>query len=392
MSDPDFSRGPLAGLVVVELAGMGPAPFAAMTLAQLGADVVIVDRPGGTAAQGALEWLNRGKRSVALDLKQPRGVAALLDLVADADVLVEGFRPGVVERLGIGPDACWRRNPRLVFARMTGWGQTGPWAHAAGHDIDYISITGALHAIGPAGGPPQIPLNLLGDFAGGSMYLLTGILAAVRQADRTGRGQIVDAAIVDGTAHLLTMVHALMASGIWTDRRGVNLLDGGAPFYAVYETADGHHMSVGALEPAFYAEFLRLLGLDEDVAGQYDTTRWPQLRQRIAERFAARTRADWSAVFDGTDACVAPVLSLTEAAAHPHLRARGTLVETDGLVQAAPAPRFSATSDWKPTLPSSGTSERGPHAEGDQDRTADPVERETRPGGGEPASAASDDL
>jgi alpha-methylacyl-CoA racemase len=341
MTDP-YAQGPLAGLKVIELAGIGPGPFAAMTLADLGADVIRVDRPGGSGPGApAINLINRGKRSVILDLKRPPAIDALLTLVASADVLIEGYRPGVTERLGVGPDACWARNPRLVYGRMTGWGQSGPLAHAAGHDIDYISLTGALHAIGEAGGPPQIPINLLGDFGGGSTYLVIGILAALREADRTGRGQVVDAAIVDGAAHLLTAVHALLAGGRWTDERGVNLLDGGAPYYSVYATADGRHMSVGAIEPKFYAELLRLLDLDEDPALQNDREHWPALRKRLAATFAARPMAEWTRLFDGTDACVAPVLSLREAPTHPHISDRGTLAEVDGVLQPAPAPRFS---------------------------------------------------
>jgi alpha-methylacyl-CoA racemase len=333
--------GPLTGLTVIELAGIGPGPFAAMMLADLGADVIRVDRPGGGARDPRTDLLNRGKRSVLLDLKRPAAVQAVLALAGSAGALIEGYRPGVAERLGIGPEDCWAVNPKLVYGRMTGWGQSGPLSRAAGHDIGYISLTGALHAIGEQGGPPQIPINLLGDFGGGSTYLVIGILAALREADRTGRGQVVDAAIVDGAAHLLTMVHALLAGGGWTDERGSNLLDGGAPFYSVYATADGRHMAVGALEGKFYAELLRLLELDEDPARQLDRAHWLELRERLAAAFATRTQAEWTTVFDGTDACVAPVLSLREAPAHPHVAARGTLVEADGVLQPAPAPRFS---------------------------------------------------
>ena len=335
--------GPLAGLTVIELAGIGPGPFAAMMLADLGADVIRVDRPGGAAGTPAADLLNRGKRSVVLDLKRPAATEAVLALAASADVLIEGYRPGVAERLGVGPDDCWARNPKLVYGRMTGWGQTGPLAQAAGHDIGYISLTGALHAIGAQGGPPQIPLNLLGDFGGGSAYLVIGVLAALREAERTGRGQVVDAAIVDGAAHLLTMVYAMLGDGHWTDERGTNLLDGGAPFYSVYATADGRHMSVGALEPKFYAELLRLLGLDEEPARQHDRARWPALRERLAAAFATRTQAEWTDLFDGTDACVAPVLSLREAPAHPHNVARKTFIEIDGIAQPGTAPRFERT-------------------------------------------------
>jgi alpha-methylacyl-CoA racemase len=334
------STGPLAGLRVIELAGIGPAPFCAMLLADLGADVVRIDRPGGTSVAGAAggDLLNRNKRSVVVDLKNPEGPEVVLRMAEKADVLIEGLRPGVTERLGIGPDECLARNPRLVYGRMTGWGQDGPLAQSAGHDIAYIGITGVLHAIGRADGPPQVPLNLVGDFGGGAMYLAVGILAALR----SGQGQVVDAAIVDGTAHLATMIYGMVGAGGWRPQRGVNLLDTGAPFYDVYETSDGEHMAVGPLEPQFYKEFVGLLGLT-DLPAQLDVARWPELRKRFSEVFATRTRREWTEVFEGTDACVGPVLSLTEAHEHPHIKARGTLVAQDGLVQPAPAPRFSVT-------------------------------------------------
>ncbi|KUL48363.1 carnitine dehydratase [Streptomyces sp. NRRL F-4489] len=338
--------GPLAGVRVVELAGIGPGPFAAMLLADLGADVVRVDRPGGAGLgiDPARDVTNRNKRSVVVDLKRPEGVEQVLALAGRADVLIEGYRPGVAERLGVGPGACLARNPRLVYGRMTGWGQQGPLAHTAGHDIGYIALTGALGMIGPPDGPPAVPANLLGDYAGGSLYLVIGVLAALRHA-RTegGAGQVVDAAIVDGTAHLTAMIHGMLAAGGWQDRRGANLLDGGAPFYGVYETADGGYMAVGALEPRFYAEFVRLLGLGDDAPGRDDLAAWDELRAAIAARFRTRTRQEWTAVFQDSDACVAPVLSLREAPAHPHLSARGTFTEHAGLTQPAPAPRFSAT-------------------------------------------------
>lgn len=339
------SRGPLAGLRVVEIAGIGPGPFAAMLLADLGADVLRVDRvaPGGLAVLPQdKDLLARGRRSVAVDLKHPEGVGVLLDLVERADVLVEGFRPGVAERLGFGPDVCLARNPRLVYGRMTGWGQDGPLAPSAGHDVNYVAVAGALDPIGRAGGPPQIPINLLGDFAGGSMYLVVGVLAALVEARESGRGQVVDAAIVDGAAHLLTMVTNLQQVGAWNDARGTNLLDSGAPFYDVYETSDGLWMSVGALEPQFYDEMVKLLELD-DLPDRFDPASWPQLRETFASRFAERTQAEWAALFDGTDACVAPVVPMRDAPSHPHLAARGTYVEHEGVVQAAPAPRFSRT-------------------------------------------------
>ncbi|WP_432837496.1 CaiB/BaiF CoA transferase family protein [Dactylosporangium sp. CA-092794] len=336
--------GPLDGVTVVELAGIGPCPFAGMLLAEMGADVIRVDRPGGnflTPRAPEADLLGRGKRTVELDLKTPEGRERLAALCDGADVLIEGFRPGVAERLGLAPEALWERNPRLVYGRMTGWGQTGPAAHTAGHDIAYLAPTGALHAIGPAGGAPQIPLNVVGDLGGGATYLVMGVLAALLEARRTGRGQVVDAAIVDGAAHLLGIVHSLLADGRWRDERGANLLDGGAPFYAVYETADARHMAVGAIEPQFFAELVRVLGIDAGPADQLDEARWPALRERLAAAFATRTQAEWTAAFDGTDACVAPVLSLREAATHPHLAARRSLVEVEGVLQAMPAPRFS---------------------------------------------------
>ncbi len=356
-------RGPLRGLRVVELAGIGPGPFAAMLLADLGADVVRVDRigPGSPlAVDPRFDLLNRGKRSIAVDLKQDRGRDLVLSLAARADAVVEGYRPGVTERLGIGPDAMLARNPKLVYGRMTGWGQDGPLAASAGHDITYLAVTGALHAIGRAGGPPQVPANLLGDFGGGSLYLVVGLLAALREAERTGRGQVVDAAVTDGAAHLTTLLHGLGAAGRWRDERGVNLLDTGAPFYDVYPAADGRHLAVGALEPQFYAEFIRLLAPGDDLPDQYDRARWPHLRARIAAAFATRTQREWARVFEGTEACVAPVLSLAEAQMHPQLAARGTFAQVDGVVQPAPAPRFSATPAGpagSPALPGAHTRE-----------------------------------
>ncbi|WP_407562737.1 CaiB/BaiF CoA transferase family protein [Streptomyces sp. 184] len=338
-------HGPLHGVRVVELAGIGPGPFAAMLLADLGADVVRVDRPGGPGLgiDPAHDLTNRNKRSVVLDLKSPAGAAGALALAARADILVEGYRPGVAERLGVGPAECLARNPRLVYGRMTGWGQDGPLAGTAGHDVGYVAVTGALGMIGPADGPPAIPANLLGDYAGGSLYLVVGVLSALQHARTTGEGQVVDAAVVDGTAHLTSMIHAMLAAGAWHDRRGVNLLDGGAPFYGVYETADGRYMAVGALEPAFYDEFVRLLGVTGDLPERSETAAWEKLREHLAARFLERTREEWTEVFAGSDACVAPVLSLREARDHPHLAARGTFAEHHGAVQPAPAPRFSAT-------------------------------------------------
>ncbi|WP_242886088.1 CaiB/BaiF CoA transferase family protein [Actinomadura litoris] len=356
-----MGRGPLAGVRVVELAGIGPAPFAAMLLADLGADVIRIDRVSavGDAATGGTDFTNRGKRSVAVDLKSARGRDVVLRLAERSDVLLEGFRPGVTERLGIGPDDCLDRNPALVYGRMTGWGQEGPLARSAGHDIGYIAITGALHAIGRADGPPQVPLNLLGDFAGGSMYLVTGVLAALLEARTSGRGQVVDAAIVDGTAHLSTFTHSFLAAGLWEDRRGVNLLDTGAPWYDVYETADGRYMAVGALEPQFYAEFVRGLGLDpEDLPSRDDRAGWPGLRDRFAAAFRTRTRDEWAAIFLPGDGCVAPVLSMEEAKAHPYNASREVFPEIAGHRQPAPAPRFSRTvpeTDGVPVLPGGQT-------------------------------------
>ncbi|WP_329161887.1 CoA transferase [Streptomyces anulatus] len=342
---PRSGHGPLTGVRVVELAGIGPGPFAAMLLADLGADVVRVDRPGGAGLgiDPASDLTNRNKRSVLLDLKSDEGPARVLDLVGRADILIEGYRPGVAERLGIGPEACLARNPELVYGRMTGWGQDGPLAERAGHDIAYLALTGTLSMIGKPDEPPVVPANLVGDYAGGSLYLVVGVLAALQHARAHGEGQVVDAAIVDGAAHLATMIHGMLAAGSWQDRRGTNLLDGGCPFYGTYATSDGGHMAVGPLEGQFYAEFIGLLGIADAFPDRWDLARWDELRAAVTERFLTRTRAEWTEVFDGTDACVAPVLSLTEAPHHPHLAARSTFVEHGGLTQPAPAPRFSAT-------------------------------------------------
>jgi alpha-methylacyl-CoA racemase len=339
-----MTTGPLAGLRVVELTGLGPAPFAAMLLADLGADVLRIDRPGARPFTGSAEHdlLSRGRRSVAVDLKHPDGPELVRRLAERADVLLEGFRPGVTERLGIGPEDCLARNPRLVYGRMTGWGQEGPLSPTAGHDVGYIAVTGVLHAIGRAGGPPQIPLNLVGDFGGGGMYLVVGVLAALLEARLSGRGQVVDAAIVDGTAHLATMVVGMLGSGLWRDDRGVNLLDSGTPWYDVHETADGRYLAVGALEPQFYAELVDRLGLT-DAAPDRDGADPEVLRGLIGDAVRRRTRDEWVEVFAGSDACVAPVLSFAEAREHPHLAARQTYVEHHGVVQPAPAPRFSRT-------------------------------------------------
>lgn len=350
-------QGPLTGVRVVELAGIGPGPFAAMLLADLGADVVRVDRPGGTGLAIDTEYdiTNRNKRSVIVDLKSPDGPARLLDLAARADILIEGYRPGVAERLGVGPEACHARNPGLVYGRMTGWGQDGPLAERAGHDIAYIAVTGTLGMIGNPDEPPAVPANLVGDYAGGSLYLVVGVLAALHHARATGAGQVVDAAIVDGTTHLSAMIHGMLAAGGWQDRRGANLLDGGCPYYGTYETADGRYMAVGALEPQFYDEFLRLLGVEDFASARKDFSRWGELRDAVAARFKSRTRDEWTAVFEGSDACVAPVLSLREAPRHPHLAARGTFTDHGGITQPAPAPRFSVT----PTAVRTGPAQPG---------------------------------
>ncbi len=336
--------GPLQGVKVVEVAGIGPGPHACMILADLGADVIRIDRPGGQLLTGGShDLLNRGRPSAALNLKEPEAVQTLLDLVESADVLIEGMRPGVAERLGFGPDDCHTRNPRLVYGRMTGWGQDGPWAHAAGHDMNYIAITGTLHGLGQVKEKPQFPANLVGDFGGGSTYLVIGILAALLEAKVSGKGQVVDAAIVDGTAHLNAMTAAFVASGGFKEERASNLLDGGAPYYDIYETSDGQHMSVGALEPQFYDAFVELLGIKDAAPDRFDPEKADDLRALIADTFRGKTQDQWCEVFDGTDACVAPILPMSKAAQHPHLAARGTFVEKDGIVQPAPAPRFSRT-------------------------------------------------
>jgi alpha-methylacyl-CoA racemase len=338
--------GPLDGVRVVEFAALGPAPFAAMLLADLGSDVVRVDRPG--AGEVSNDTTGRGKRSVALDLKSPEGSATALQLVEHADVLLEGFRPGVMERLGLGPQTCHERNPALVYGRMTGWGQDGPMAHRAGHDLDFIAVTGVLHAMGRPDQPPAPPLNVVGDLGGGAMFLVTGVLAALVAARATGRGDVVDAAIVDGTTALATMLLGLRSRGLWTDARGANLLDSGAPFYDVYECGDGRYLAVGAIEPRFYAELVAGTGFDGDPADQYDTTSWPRLHERWAEHFRTRSRDEWVAMLEGTDACVAPVLDWAEAAEHPQLRDRGAFVDVGGERQPAPAPRFSTRPPGRP--------------------------------------------
>ena len=349
--------GPLRGVKVVEIAGIGPGPHACMILADLGADVIRIDRPeGGFLNAGALDVLNRGRPSVALDLKNPAAAQVVLDLVEDADILIEGMRPGVAERLGIGPEQCTTRNPALVYGRMTGWGQHGPWSQAAGHDMNYIAITGALHGFGQDRARPHFPNNLIGDFGGGSTYLVIGVLAALLEARVSGRGQVIDAAIVDGTAHLNAMAHLMRALGVACDRRASGLLDGGVPYYDIYETADGRHLSVGALEPQFYDELVRLLDLD--LPDRNELANLGAIREAMTARFKQRTLAEWTEIFAGTDACVAPILTLGEAQQHPHLVERDTFVAVDDRAQPAPAPRFSRT---PPTLGLSPAATPGAH-------------------------------
>ena len=348
------TTGPLNGLRVLELAGIGPGPHAAMILADLGADVVRIPRPSGelrVAGEGAIDPALRGRRNVAADLKQESGRQTVLRLAERADVLIEGFRPGVAERLGVGPDVCLALNPQLVYARMTGWGQDGPLAHTAGHDLNYIAVTGMLGAIGRPGSPPPVPLNIGGDFGGGSMLLVIGVLAAAWEAQRTGQGQVVDAAIVDGASLLVQMIWGFLQNGTWIDQRGANLVDGAAPFYDCYTCSDGGFVAVAAVESKFYAQLLAGLGLtDADLPDQMDRSGWPTTKARFAEVFGTRTRDEWAAVFEGTDACVSPVLSFAEVPEYPHIAARQTLITKDGLRQVAPAPRFSASPATVPAI------------------------------------------
>ena len=354
-SDSTPPSGPLHGVRVVELGAIGPVPFAGAVLAGLGAEVIRVQRPGVVpllAPDGRLNVALRSRTSLALDLKEPLAVEAVLRLAAGADALLEGWRPGVAERLGVGPDACFARNERLVYGRMTGWGQEGPLSATAGHDINYVALTGALHAIGRAGGPPVPPLNLVGDFGGGGMLLAVGVLSAIVEARSSGRGQVVDAAMVDGASLLALSLAGYVAEGLWSLERGTNMLDSGAPFYDVYETADGRWVAVGAIEAPFYAALLAGLELDPAaLPDPLDRERWPELRARLAERFRTRTRDEWERVFAGTDACVTPVLTFAEAPSHPHNAARGSYVELDGIPQPAPAPRFSRTPAATPVPP-----------------------------------------
>jgi alpha-methylacyl-CoA racemase len=339
--------GPLQGLKVVELAGIGPAPFCGMMLADMGADVLRIDRlNAGPSITGdpRRDLLNRGKRSVAVDLKNPQGIETVLQLCERADVVIEGFRPGVMERLGLGPDVVLARNPKIIYGRMTGFGQDGPLAKAPGHDINYIALSSALHAMGRQGEKPLPPLNLVGDFGGGGMLLAFGIMCGVFEAQRSGKGQVIDAAMVDGSALLMSMMFSFRAMGLWQDKRGVNLLDTGAHFYETYETSDGKWIALGAIEPQFYAALLKLAGLDEATFGsQMDIDAWPQMKEQLATIFRTKTRDEWCALLEGTDACVSPVLSMDEAPYHPHNTARGTFVQFDEVWQAAPAPRFTRT-------------------------------------------------
>jgi alpha-methylacyl-CoA racemase len=337
--------GPLTGLKVVEMAGLGPAPFCGMLLADMGAEVLRIARPEKAGAGNAkFDVFSRGKQSLHADLRDPTALAAVLEIIAKADALIEGFRPGVMERLGLGPDVCLALNPRLVFGRMTGWGQTGPLAHAAGHDINYIALSGALHAIGPRGEKPTVPLNYIGDFGGGGMLLGFGLVCALLEAKTSGKGQVVDAAMTDGAALLSTMMYGMHGQNMWSNQRGENLLDGGAHFYDTYTCADGKHIAIGAIEPQFYALLMKLLGItDVAFAAQMKPSAWPDLKARLAALFATRTREAWCELLEGTDACFAPVLDWDEAPQHAHNVARGTFVTTDGVVQPAPAPRFSRT-------------------------------------------------
>lgn len=335
--------GPLTGVKVIEIAGLGPAPFCGMMLADMGADVVLIGRKRGAAAEiESTDILYRGRRSISLDLKNPAAVDTVLRMTDRADILIEGFRPGVMERLGLGPEVCHARNPKLVYGRITGWGQSGPLAHAAGHDINYIALTGALYAIGSRGSAPIPPLNLVGDFGGGAMMLAFGVVCALLEARTSGKGQVVDAAMTDGASLLMTMIYGLKAVGNWIGARGENVVDGGAHFYGTYQCADGNWVAVGSVEPQFYALLLRKAGInDVAFAAQWDHEQWPASKEKLASVFATKTRAEWCELMEGTDVCFAPVLDMEEAPKHPHNRARQTFVEIDGVMQPAPAPKFS---------------------------------------------------
>jgi alpha-methylacyl-CoA racemase len=356
--------GPLRGVKIIEIAGIGPGPFCAMMLSDMGAEIIRVDRKEKSWIRGLVESkyevLNRGRRSIAIDLKKPGSVEAVLKLVEQADALFEGFRPGVMENFGLGPDECLKRNPKLVYGRMTGWGQEGPLANAAGHDINYIALTGALHSIGRQGNKPVPPLNLIGDFGGGGMLLAFGIACALYEAQKSGKGQVVDAAMVDGASALMAMFYGFRAAGLWTDERGYNFLDSGSHFYDTYETSDGKWISVGSIEPQFYALLLKHSGItDPDFQAQWDTPKWPEFKEKLETIFKSKTRDEWCEIMEGTDICFAPVLTIEEAIQHPHNVAREVYVEIDGVPQPAPAPRFSRT---KPEI-QSPPPERGGHTE-----------------------------
>ena len=356
--------GPLSGYRIVEFAGIGPAPMCAMLLSDMGAEVLLIDRTAsaglGIAMEAKYNLLNRGRRSVALDLKRREAIQVALRLIERADALIEGFRPGVMERLGLGPEQCLARNPRLVYGRVTGWGQEGPLAQAAGHDANYIALAGALYPIGRKDEAPVPPLNLIGDFGGGALYLALGIVAALLEAQKSGQGQVVDAAMVDGAASLMTAIYGMHGAGMWTDQRGENFLDTGAHFYEVYETSDGQHVAIGSIEAKFYDELIRLTGLKgEKLPEQNDRRSWPAMKERLATIFRTKTRAEWCQIMEGSEVCFAPVLSMTEAPSHPHNRYRRAFVENDGVIQPAPAPRFSRT----PSAIQRPPAKRGEHSE-----------------------------
>ena len=358
--------GPLQGIRIVEFAGIGPGPFAAMLLSDMGAEVIRIDRKGGRTP-GKFEITYRGREAVMLDLKKPEAVEAALKLIEKADALLEGFRPGVMERLGLGPDVCLKRNPKLVYGRMTGWGQSGPLANAAGHDINYIALTGALHAIGHDSGKPVPPLNLVGDFGGGALYLAFGVVCGILEAKKSGKGQVVDAAMTDGAASLMAMFYGMAAAGVWQDKRGVNMLDSGTHFYDTYETKDGKWISLGSIEPQFYRELLEKTGIsDPAFEAQMDRKAWPSLKEKVAAVIKTKTRDEWDNIMLGSDVCYAPVLSLAEAPKHPHNAARETFIEIGGVVQPAPAPRFSRTKPEVQGAPSEANSEKALSAWGFQ--------------------------
>lgn len=352
--------GPLTGIRIIEIEGLGPAPFAGMMFADMGAEVISITRKSAAADARVENTISeRGKKSIAINLKDPRGVEAVLKLCESADALIEGFRPGVAERLGIGPDDCAARNPKLVYGRMTGWGQTGPLAHTAGHDINYISLSGALHAIGRDGDKPVPPLNLVGDFGGGGMFLAFGVVSAILEASRSGKGQVVDTSMVEGSAALMHMMYSFFNQKQWTDQRGVNLLDTGAHFYETYETSDAKYISLGPIEPQFYHILKEKLELDDSFEQQMDPARWPELEEKLAAIIKTKTRDQWCALLEGTDACFAPILSMTEAPKHPHNVARNSFIEVNGEIQPGPAPKFSRT---VPTV-QAGASRPGSHTD-----------------------------